>query len=54
MLNVGEQLGKIFIVKASGSVEEEESPPLCSTKSCNLKTVSNCRQSENYLKLQTI
>jgi hypothetical protein len=24
MLNVGEQLGKIFIVKASGSVEEEE------------------------------
>ncbi len=59
MLNVGEQLGKIFIVKASGSVEEEEvllcvQPNLAIWKQSqiadSLKTIWNCRQSKNYLK----
>jgi hypothetical protein len=41
MLNVGEQLGEIFIVKASGSVEEEEV----------LFVFNQILQSENSLKL---
>jgi hypothetical protein len=44
MLNVGEQLGEIFIVKASGSVEEEEV----------VFVFNQILQSENSLKLQTV
>jgi hypothetical protein len=44
MLNVGDQLGKIFVVKASGSVEEEEV----------LHVFNQILQSENSLKLQTV